>query len=677
MKSWKQKTLLMWLLVAAMLLMLPLLAVLQYRWLGEVSQAERERMQSNLRTSAEKLCADFDRELTNIYVQFQSPALPGSDLPAVDFASRYRRWLASAPNSRLVSDVYRTFSDEAGRWKLVKFNVSSNSFEEVEWPEKLLSIRNRFESDVNAEAATQNVLRGVLKQNNESPDWQLPKGARGIVFQISSGQTAAEIPALVIPDAANPGADFQALIKGKRACTIAVLDVEVIKKDILPSLIKRHFSAEGEEEYKLAILRRGDQAETIYQSDSTSPLNSFEYVDARSSLFRVRTEELDRIFVSGMKPMLPQVSSASQVSSEAGDDKNKNKSSRVAVRVLQSEVQVAKPGDSPADVMHQQKIEIHRPFTSALGSEGGWQLLVKHRAGSLDAAVANVRRRNLSISFGVLLLLGVSVGFIVLSSRRAERLAKQQMEFVAGVSHELRTPLAVICSAAENLADGVPGLIDNREQVKRYGGLIRDEGRRLTGMVEQVLEFAGAQSGRKTYELRPTDLNRVIEDAVAAYHLQLVEGGFELEQNIPADLPTVNADAAALSRAIQNLLSNAMKYSGESRWIGLSVKTVKDEDGEKVQIKIADRGIGIQPAELSHIFEPFYRGKEVVTSQIHGNGLGLSLVKHIVDAHQGEVTVESNAKQGSQFTLILPQAPTQEFTVTASREIYEQTNPAR
>ena len=129
-------------------------------------------------------------------------------------------------------------------------------------------------------------------------------------------------------------------------------------------------------------------------------------------------------------------------------------------------------------------------------------MVVKHRAGSLEAAVAATRRRNLAISFGILLLLGASVGFIVLSSRRAQRLATQQMEFVAGVSHELRTPLAVICSAAENLADGV---IDNRDQIKRYGGLIRDEGRRLTGMVEQVLEFAGAQSGRKNYELRTTE----------------------------------------------------------------------------------------------------------------------------------------------------------------------------
>ncbi|HKC89534.1 MAG TPA: HAMP domain-containing sensor histidine kinase, partial [Blastocatellia bacterium] len=259
--------------------------------------------------------------------------------------------------------------------------------------------------------------------------------------------------------------------------------------------------------------------------------------------------------------------------------------------------------------------------------------------------------RNLAISFGILLLLGASVGFIVLSSRRAQRLATQQMEFVAGVSHELRTPLAVICSAAENLADGV---IDNRDQIRRYGGLIRDEGRRLTGMVEQVLEFAGAQSGRKGYELRPTELGQVIEDAITACHLQLTEGGFEIERKIAANLPILKADGAALNRAIQNLLCNAMKYSGDSRWIGLSVESAPTSDGEEVRIGVSDRGLGIAPSEMERIFEPFYRGKEVMAAQIHGNGLGLSLVKHIAAAHGGRVSVESKVGQGSVFIMRLP-----------------------
>jgi signal transduction histidine kinase len=147
-------------------------------------------------------------------------------------------------------------------------------------------------------------------------------------------------------------------------------------------------------------------------------------------------------------------------------------------------------------------------------------------------------------------------------------------------------------------------------------------------------------------------LSQVIEDAIAACHLQLVEGGFEIEKKIDPNLPMINADAAALSRAIQNLLSNAMKYSGHSRWIGLSAEPSANR--EEIQIKVSDRGLGIAPSEQDRIFDPFYRGKDARAAQIRGNGLGLSLVKHIIEKHGGRVSVESKIGRGSAFAVILP-----------------------
>lgn len=676
----KRKPSLMLLLVTALLILLPLLAVLQYRWLGEVSAAERERMQANLKTSAERVCADFDRELTNAFVQLQSPVLPNSDQPAADFTSRYRRWMASAPNPRLISSIYRTSYDETGRLKLLRFDEPSNVFEPSEWPENLLPLRHRFETQQSTQESTQKILQSILKQNEISPESFNSNKTRGFILQVSSGQTANEIPALVIPDIAQPftPAAMHILASQNRACTIAVLNEELIRTEILPSLINRHFSIDGVNDYNLAVVRRGSKREAVFKSDAHLPLEAFDQSDAKAPLFKIRSDEIDRIFVTtAALPLTPPLS-PHPIGSDATSDTSKGQSSRVAVRVLQSDVNIAQTStetSSSGQTLENNaapKVAIKRPVSLPIDNEGGWQLLVKHRAGSLDAAVGNIRRRNLAVSFGILLLLGASVGFIVLSSRRAQRLAAQQMEFVAGVSHELRTPLAVICSAAENLADGV---IDNSDQIKRYGGLIRDEGRRLTGMVEQVLEFAGAQSGRKTYELRPTDLSRVIEDAIAACHLQLQEGGFEIEKNIPADLPMINADAAALSRAIQNLLHNAMKYCGDNRWIGLSAEwdNLPDRPAE-IRINISDRGIGIAPSELAHIFEPFYRGKEVVASQIHGNGLGLSLVKHIIEAHGGKVSVESKAGHGSQFTLQLPLVRIEELKTETSQVSHEQTH---
>jgi signal transduction histidine kinase len=136
-------------------------------------------------------------------------------------------------------------------------------------------------------------------------------------------------------------------------------------------------------------------------------------------------------------------------------------------------------------------------------------VVLKHPAGSLETAVNAARRRNLILSSGILAVLGASMGLLVLSTRRAQRLARQQMEFVAAVSHELRTPLAVIRSAAENLADGV---VHDEAQIRKYGDLMRNEGRRLTEMVEQILELAGIQSGQRGFALRPVQLDGLLRD---------------------------------------------------------------------------------------------------------------------------------------------------------------------
>jgi signal transduction histidine kinase len=278
-------------------------------------------------------------------------------------------------------------------------------------------------------------------------------------------------------------------------------------------------------------------------------------------------------------------------------------------------------------------------------------MFIRHRAGSLEAAVTSVRRRYLLISFSILALLAASVALMMLSSRRAHRLAQQQMDFVAGISHELRTPLAVIESAAFNLDKGV---VKDPGQIKTYGTLIRKETGRLTEMIEQVLEFAGVQSGRQRYDLLPVGLNGVIEDVLAASQPLLAEGEFQVETHIASDLPMVMADQSAIARAIQNLLNNAMKYSGESRWIGISAESISSGNSQVVQITVKDHGLGIPDEELSHIFEPFYRGSEARSAQIRGNGLGLSLVKNIIEAHGGRILAKSKPGAGSAFILQLP-----------------------
>jgi signal transduction histidine kinase len=301
------------------------------------------------------------------------------------------------------------------------------------------------------------------------------------------------------------------------------------------------------------------------------------------------------------------------------------------------------------------------PQFQAFDAGEQWELIVQHPAGSLGFGVPAWRTRNLAISFGLLAILAGTVVLVLTVARRAERLAKLQMEFVAGVSHELCTPLAVINSAAENLADGV---LDGSPQIQEYGVMIREQGRRLERLVDEVLLFASGRFGRSGYELRPVEIGAVLEENLADSESMLRDSGFTVDKEISPDLPHVIADSDALGKCIQNLVSNAMKYSGPRRWLSVRAQAVRDGSTAEVQISVADKGIGIAPAELAHVFEPFYRGEAVRDGQIRGVGLGLYLVKRMMEAMGGRVTVSSEIGKGSVFQLHLPVFDAAEFHET-------------
>jgi len=265
--------------------------------------------------------------------------------------------------------------------------------------------------------------------------------------------------------------------------------------------------------------------------------------------------------------------------------------------------------------------------------------------------VAQWRRRNLAISFGLLAILAGTMVLLFSVARRAERLAKLQMEFVAGVSHELCTPLAVINSAAENIVDGV---VEGPTQVQEYGTMIREQGRRLERLVDEVLLFAAGHFGRLGYDLRPIEVIPILEQGLAASETMLREAGFAFQKEISPQLPLVIADPEALSKCVENLISNAMKYSGENRWVSLRAVCAPDQGLPEVLISVEDRGIGISPADLPHVFEPFYRSQGVRDGHVRGVGLGLYLVKRMMEAMGGRIRVSSKLSQGSVFTMHFP-----------------------
>ena len=283
--------------------------------------------------------------------------------------------------------------------------------------------------------------------------------------------------------------------------------------------------------------------------------------------------------------------------------------------------------------------------------EGRWILEVRHPAGSLEAAVAGARRRNLGVSLGVLLLVAATVALLVASTRRAHRLARQQMDFVAAVSHELKTPLTAMRSAGQNLAAGI---VDDPEKVKRYGALVEREGRRLTEMVSRVLAFAGIRSGAQALRREPVDVRALAESVLGDARWALEERRVAVETDLAEGLPPARGDEVALRQALANLVDNALKYGGAARWIGVRARVVVGTRGEEVVLSVSDRGGGIRRSDLPRLFEPFFRGEG--TGSVPGSGLGLAVVRGLVEAQGGLVTVESTVGKGSSFSVRLPAA---------------------
>ena len=274
-----------------------------------------------------------------------------------------------------------------------------------------------------------------------------------------------------------------------------------------------------------------------------------------------------------------------------------------------------------------------------------WRVLLQHQSGSLEAAVGAIRRRNLAIGLGVLVLLAVSVILLVMSIYSMQRAAREQLELVARMSHELRTPLATITCAGENLADDV---ISTPAEARHYGELIKGEGRRLTKTIGDILLCCRLQARPDAVlNRKPTDIGDVVASAVQESRAAAPHGQ-QIDTAIDPALPIVLADRDALKMAVKNLVLNAVKYGR-----GGPVR-VSATGGSDVAIAVEDEGPGIPDDERRLIFEPFYRGRSAHELGIEGSGIGLNIVKQVMKSHGGRVRVGKGANKGARFVLQLP-----------------------
>lgn len=591
-----------WPIVGGVILLLTVFLAIQYRWQSRAAEAEREIMQNRVQADTRRFAEDFNREIQGAYFNFQmdSDAWERSDW--TEFNERYEFWRSRTAYPDIIKDLYywRPESDSS-----IRYDRAGKTFASTQMPENIAALKKLVSEAKTYKPFYQDAFTLVLPVHSAGHSFER--------IRISPGENR-EPELMQMP--------------ARHGYLFIHLDRDVITEQMLPELAAKYFP---NEEFKLDV-RDGSQA-AVFQTGG-----EISQSDATEKLLTFAPENM--IFFSN-KMSVPRHAA--------------KESSVVLDQHIESRTFVAPSPDAHAaktftlSVNTDGKQKKTAVFTAARGDDEGWTLGVQHTSGSVDAYIGAEQNKKMAAGFAIYLLVIGSIVAIAFSAMRSQKFAQRQIDFVSSVSHEFRTPLAVIYSAGENLADGVA---NDAVKVENYGTLIKNEGRKLSAKVEQILEFAGARSGKRKFNFAQCDLNEIVEASLADCSPVFGDGGFTIETEFSTRIPSISADREALGSAVQNLIQNAAKYSNGNRWVRVSTSF---ENGTAA-VHVEDRGIGVSKSDLSKIFDPFYRAKEVVDEQIHGNGLGLSLVKEIVGAHGGTISAKSEIGKGSTFTIELPVA---------------------
>lgn len=592
----------LWITLAFLALLLLLLGALQYRWIGEIGRAEAERRQAQLDRSARRFVTGLDRELAQVMIAMRLEPGPRHDRGAA-LLERLSGW-AIAEERPLVSRVSLLSRESEGQVRVDTCPGDGGHCRQDVWTPQLDALRRRM------------LAEGGEGHAGPPGGWIRPgeivESPLALLFPAFDRLEDPRTERLDRP----PGAKLHASLDQQRPFPFLIrhllvveLDADYLAGKLLPQLAEQHFGPPRESEFVVSVVRREDRS-LVYSSEEPPAADESRRGDLELPLPGFRRFGLDLRIGSDRLP------------------DSRRRFSRLAF-----------PGAEQADF---------RPGPAA-DDEAPWLLVVRHRGGSLEQAVAAVRRRNLAVSLGVLALLGAAGVVLAIGAQRARGLARQQIELVASVTHELNTPLAAIRSAGQNLAHGI---VTEPSQVQRYGSLIEQEGRRLTGLVAQVLDFAGIESSSRPYAAEPVSLSRVVDDVLADLRLVLEQSGLVVTKDVPEDLPELLGDAAALRRVVANLLTNAVKFAASGGRVRIGA--TRGQDGARVVLRVEDAGPGIAPDERVRVFEPFYRGAAAQRNDLPGAGLGLALVRRIVTAHGGRTSIESAAGGGAAVVVELP-----------------------
>jgi signal transduction histidine kinase len=591
--------------------LLAVVAFLQYRSTTQIVEATEARIGGSLESLLIDWHLDFYRRFSSICVSLQV----GPDSGAFDdwsiFRDRYAQWRHATETPKLVKSLYIWETSQKTAPRLLSLNEESGpprvavplaSFEPL--LSRLRARSGNLHSGLRAWQANDfdhphgnPSSRYLPLESDPLTGWQFEQNIPAIVHPIVHHKLPMRVDEPSSPDAID--------------WIIIVLDQHTIQTQIFPDLAVRHFGPSTNADYAIAVTTIGNPNRILYDSSPEAEGTRIEESDAAMNIFGPPPASIENNFWEAVQ--------------------NAN-----AIKVKN---------------WHHFSGPIWFPVIHYSNLDDPWMLILTHRKGHLEDLVARVRRINLLTNSVVLLMLAAGIVLVVIAGLRAQEYARLQMDFVASVSHELRTPLTAIYAAGENLADGV---VEKKSRLQNYGSIITAQARQLINLVDQILTFASTRRGENHYEMQPLEVARVIALALQNTQATIRAAGFAVEVDIAPDLPPVNGDQNALASCIQNLLANAVKYGGKSRWVRISAQLAKGNKSREIEIRVEDHGIGIAPSELTDIFKPFYRSSQVKAAQIHGTGLGLSVTKEMTEAMGGRISAKSSLGAGTTFSLRLP-----------------------
>jgi signal transduction histidine kinase len=247
----------------------------------------------------------------------------------------------------------------------------------------------------------------------------------------------------------------------------------------------------------------------------------------------------------------------------------------------------------------------------------------------------------------LLMILIFGTSLLIRTISREREIIAIKSDFIASVSHELKTPLTSIKALTERL---IAGKVKSPEKMHEYFTIIEQDANKLTQLVKNTLDFSKIEEGKKEYLFESTDITSWLNRTIDEFNNDHIPERIEIRKNFDPEIPSISIDRDAISQCLNNLLDNAIKFSPDSRFVEVYLK----KDSDFVIIEVKDWGIGIPKENLHRIFDKFFQGPPSTQQSVKGTGLGLALVKHAIEAHNGRIEVQSSPGQGSTFTIFVP-----------------------